>query len=69
MIWTADELANALRPFRGQRLIGVLDDGETVEVVFSQQSGRPNLLSLHENGAVTLGGVEHPDLYVRGIDP
>jgi hypothetical protein len=68
VIWTASEIATAMREFRGQQIVGVLDDGATVEVVFSHNAARPNLLSFHENGSVTFGGVEDPDGYVRGID-
>ncbi len=72
---TAHQIAAALAPFKGQRLVGVVDGYDCVEIVFSKGAEGLNMLTLwfDEGGVVTYaqGGVSSPEVYVDacGVKP
>jgi hypothetical protein len=61
-------LLAALRAYSGRRLLGVVDGGDCVELVFEDES-QTNLVSLFTGsriGLVAFGGVSDPVGYVAG---
>ncbi len=66
MIWTSAEIPAMLRPYHGLTLLGAVDCGDCLEVVFSRPTDarKPNLLCLCADGRITHGGIADPETYV-----
>jgi hypothetical protein len=62
-------LARLFRQLAGRRLLGVIDTGDVLELVFDDEEGAGNLVSIYYDaarytGLVALGGVQEPEAYV-----
>jgi len=62
-------LLGLLRAVEGRTLLGVLDCGDCLELVFSEAGHRPNLITFwmdgRHRGLVSLGGVAAAKEYAR----
>lgn len=62
-------LLRLFRAVEGRRLLGVLDCEGAIELVFSEDRERPNLVTFYTDGCyrglVALGGVANAEEYAR----